>query len=257
MKYLTDSEIIGWGKELNLMLNPLYSNKTGHPDIKLITGVAVREYPNVSNSRISNTNNSDTLINYKFVFSISENRVNDFYKILDKALSKGLGTKFLIDKDHDRWGEINTDVSMDIKIDSSIFNLSSVSHEIWNRNFVRFTYDFKAHFTSVMSYISFLKDTIDYISMVWSYNENGEEINLLKYNIGDVVSTSNDRSKDYIVIDYDLISSKNGKYINYKISEILSERNSPIIRYGSIKSLTSDEISFSRNNRIDDILGTN
>ncbi len=53
-----------------------------------------------------------------------------------------------------------------------------------------------------MAYISYIEEAIDCFNLLYGYDENGEEINLLKFPIGTIVTIENDTDKDYLVIDY-------------------------------------------------------
>ena len=248
MKFLTDSEILKWGSELGLNLNPVYSKLTGHPDIVLSDNL---KYDTLLPPQTIKKIESQ-IINYRFTFSVSENRVDDFFRILETLLSEKLGTKFIVD--HYNENRFNNSTIKDIEISDSIYTSSSEVHEIWNRKFVRFTYNFNCHFTSVMCYISYLTDAIDYVAMLWGYNEDGEEIKLLKHNIGDIVSPIDDKSKDLIILDYKFTKRNNEKIIDYVLSELIGDKKSSVIKYNNILTLSESKLAFSRNNRIDNIL---
>jgi hypothetical protein len=250
MKFLTDSEILKWSQELGLNLNPVYSKLTGHPDIVLSDNL---NYDTLV-APIKKTESQ--IINYRFTFSVSENRVDDFFRILETLLSEKLETKFIVDRPSLHYNEnrFNNSIIKDIEISDSIYTSSSEVHEIWKRRFVRFTYNFNCHFTSVMGYISYLTDAIDYVGMLWGYNEDGEEIKLLKHNIGDIVSTIDDKSKDLIILDYKFTKRNSEKVIDYILSELIGDKRSSVIKYNNIIILPESKLAFSRNNRIDNIL---
>jgi hypothetical protein len=105
-----------------------------------------------------------------------------------------------------------------------------------------------------MCYISYLTDAIDYVAMLWGYNEDGEEIKLLKHNIGDIVSPIDDKSKDLIILDYKFTKRNNEKIIDYVLSELIGDKKSSVIKYNNILTLSESKLAFSRNNRIDNIL---
>jgi hypothetical protein len=247
MKFLTDSEILKWSSELGIPLSPVYSKMTGYPDIVLSDNFKYATLLPPQKNIFENQ-----IINYRFTFSVSENRVDDFFRILEKLLSEKLGTKFILD--HYNENRFNNSSIKDIEISDSIYTSSSEVHEIWNRKFVRFTYNFNCHFTSVMGYISYLTEAIDYVVMLWGYNEDGEEIKLLKHNIGDIVSPIDDKSKDLIILDYKFTKRNSEKVIDYILSELIGDKNSSVIKYNNIIILPESKLAFSRNNRIDNIL---
>jgi hypothetical protein len=239
MRFLTDSEILKWGEELNLDLVPLYSNTTGHPDIILRSN----KY-----SIHKDLSKFEFIKKYKFTFSVSENRINDFYQILDKIKSNKIVTRFSFESFSNKLD------FKEIILDDSCCLITRQEHEIWNKKFIRLSYEFNCHFTSLIFFVTYLREAIDFISMIWSYDENGKEINLLKYNIGEIVSTVSDRSKDFIILDYKFRKNNNDVVIDYILSEMIGDQNSIVIKYNSPIILKEDNLCFSRNNRINNIL---
>ena len=76
----------------------------------------------------------------------------------------------------------------------------------------------------------------------------------MKYPNGSIVSPIDDRSKDYIILDYKFIRA--GSFIiNYVACEMFADKNSPIVKYGSVQTFSEKNLTWSRTGRIDDILG--
>jgi hypothetical protein len=86
----------------------------------------------------------------------------------------------------------------------------------------------------------------------YGYTEEGKEVSLKKFQIGTIVSKIDDKSKDYLIVDISPKKIGNVFYIDYHISEVLTIGD--IIRYGANQKVSENEICFSRNSRIDDIL---
>ena len=104
-----------------------------------------------------------------------------------------------------------------------------------------------------MAYISYLEDTINYVSEMWGYNEDGSEVCLLKYPIGTIVSLPEDKSKDYLVLDYSYNKLDGKYYIDFVVSEMMNSKGA-VIKYGEIYTFNESQLCYSRNSRIDDIL---
>jgi hypothetical protein len=104
-----------------------------------------------------------------------------------------------------------------------------------------------------MAYVFYLEDTIEFFSKIWGYNEDGTEESLIKYPIGTLVSDVNDKSKDYLILDYQYRKIDKNYYIDYELTEVIGGYSS-VIKYGDVKIMTENNICFSRNGRIDDIL---
>ena len=142
-----------------------------------------------------------------------------------------------------------------IGIDTDVLiSNKSEEHEVLKRNFTRYTYKFSGRLTSIMAYVSCLTDAINYFQMIWGYGEDGNEHCLLQYPIGSIVSKPKDKSKDYLILEYDFSKNTNDVFkIRYYACEMLNT-DSSVIQYGESLICEEDELCHSRNNRIDDIL---
>lgn len=260
MRYLRDSEVLKWGKELKMNLVPRYSPYGG-------IDISIGEYPIVANTETYHIDNNDLSknkmyksIKYDFTFSISENRVVDFERFLEK--NKDFNSKIVIDNE----SEIGSKY-IDIEYLDELNNFTTEKHQLYNRTYVRYKYEFNCNFTSIIAVVTLLKDAIDYIAMIWGYDEKGNEIKLSKYNIGDIVSIIKNKSKDYLIIDNKIrftnLSGKavgrhpaisNKKELVYILSEIITDEKSSVIRYGDVLELFEESLCFSRNDRINNIL---
>jgi hypothetical protein len=127
-------------------------------------------------------------------------------------------------------------------------------HKVFDKEYMRLEYDFSGKLSSIMAYVCLLETSIEYFSMIWGYDEDGNEYNLLKYPIGNVVSPADDKSKDYLILDYKFIRAGAQFVVGYVACEMFADKNSPIVKYGPVQSFSEDKLVWSRNNRIDDIL---
>lgn len=241
MKYLTDSEILKWNDRLeksSFRLIPRYNTRNGHPDISI--NFVNNHFPGAS--EIKET--LDTVIDYEFSFSVIMNRKDEFCILLKKMFNYNFGTQLLFD---------NQTKSIDVFKEEDI-SKTETQHSVFNREFVKYTYKFKGKLTSIIAYISFLEDAINFFQLLWGYNEEGEEICLTKYKIGDIVSFKNNKSKDYLIIDY--LFTKLGKdyFVDYYVSEMMIDSNTCIIKYGDSLKASESQITWSRDSRINDIL---
>jgi hypothetical protein len=246
MKYLTDTEILKWNDRLSSIPNK-------HGDI-------IKVYPkgnmNSSNPYIlykSSTRLGEFIdlpeptIDFTFIFSVSSNRLEEFLDILKSSFKDEFGTKSVfVDKNYDR-------VS-DIIINESIIKSKNESkHKIGDKEYTRYIYNFSGKIGSIMGYIGYIEDAINFFSLIWGYKEDGSEVNLLKYPIGSIVSKKENQSSDFLVLDYKYYKIVNDYKISYIVTEI-KENNGMTIKYGQIITISEDKITWSRNNRIDNIL---
>jgi hypothetical protein len=244
--YLSDTEILNWNKRLDGSLYSVYpmSNiRNSHPHI------SVRQKSTSFNSPMGVDNFVSTLdpfINYNFSFSVAKNRSEFFFNLFDKVSGEVENKVIYVDQSNN---EKITDV---IFTDDVISEKEVIEHDIFDKTYLRYDYKFKGKLSSIMAYIMFLEDTINYFSEIFGYNEDGTEVNLLKFPIGTIVSKSKDKSKDYLVLEYKY-KKQDGKYkIDYLISEMTN--NGPIIKYGDVEVGYEGDLCYSRNSRIDDIL---
>jgi hypothetical protein len=241
MKYLTDSEILKWNDRLeksNFRLMPRYNTRNGHPDISI--NFVTNHFPGAS--EIKET--LDPVIDYEFSFSVIKNRKDEFCILVKKMFNYKFETQLSFD---------DKSKSIDVFKEEDILK-TEIQHSVLNREFIKYTYKFKGKLSSIIAYISYLEDAINFFQLLWGYNEEGEEICLTKYKIGDIVSFKDDKSKDYLIIDY--LYTKLGKdySVDYYVSEMIIDNNTCIIKYGDSLKASESQITWSRDSRINDIL---
>lgn len=249
MKYLYDYEIMEWNERLekcNFTIQTKTDLVTGEPNIIVHDKIDPLYYNSMPNNISGNIGIQDPVIKFSMIFSIASNRVDYFFDIFNKISSEEVGTKFVYYKN---------DIEYSYKIEFQRNNITEKKiseHSINDKKYTNFKYEFDGHLSSIILYVHFLEDTINFFNKIWGYTEKGEEICLLKYPIGSIVSPLKDKSKDYLIIEYKYLKSYNNYDIYYIASEILTKGH--IIKYGESLSFKEDELGFSRNNRIDNIL---
>jgi hypothetical protein len=241
MRYLTDTEILNWNKRLEkspYMVRPRSHNRSGNVDI-----VFVHKVINGS-SGFDLVDTTDPHISMNYLFSVASNRTKEFWDIFDRRKKVELGTK----------------TSYNDKTDSIIFdgkivkNKSETNHNIKEKEFTRFSYEFSGRLSSIISYITIIEDAVIFFQKMFGYNEDGSEVCLIKYPIGSVCSKKKNKSEDYVVLDYEYSIVFNEYRISYIISYMDYSANSSVIKYGDVEVANEDDLCFSRNNRIDNIL---
>ena len=186
----------------------------------------------------------DPKIDFKFIFSVSKSRTDEFFNIFDILSKRKLDNKVRLDN-----GTFG-----DVKIDGLKMTVKETEHKVKDMEYIRYQYEFTGHASSIIAYVFLLETSIDFFSKIWGYDEDGGEHQLLKYPIGSMVCISPDKSVDYLVIDLQY-STKGRNNISYIITEMKSINS--IITYGETKVVRESDLSWSRNGRIDDILGDN
>ena len=247
MRYLSDTEILNWNRRLersDYSVYPLSNTRSGNPDI------VFRQKINNGYSPMGEqfVETLDPFIRYDFTFSIASNRKETFFDLFEKLSKESFGTK-----------SAYHDTSNDRKIydisftDNAIESKEENTHMVYEKEYIRYTYHFAGKLSSIMAYISYLEDAINFFSEIWGYNEDGTEVCLLKYPIGTIVCKNFDKSTDYLILDYKY-RKLDGKYnIDFVASEMMNSKGS-VITYGEIYTFTEADLCYSRNSRIDDIL---
>jgi hypothetical protein len=251
MVYLSDSDIMNWNDRIpqdsNLYIGARYSTTASQPTI-VFTLRDSHIYPSVD--QYGKANNAkevgDPDMKYRFAFSIASNRDEEFFSIFEKLSKENFENHVLTG---------NGTVAR-LKLERKIAkDPVKTLHKVFDKEYLRMEYFFEGKLSSIMAYVCLLETSIEYFSMIWGYDEDGNEYNLLKFPIGNVVSPADDKSKDYLVLDYRFIRVGAQFVIDYVACEMFADKNSAIVKYGPVQTFTEKNLVWSRNNRIDDILG--
>lgn len=243
-KHISDSEIMNWNdrlQETSYYVMPRYHTHNSYPMI-------------VFKQRIKNSFSMETEVvtldphmKFTFSFSVAKNRVDNFFHIFNKWFTNKIETKtlFVDNSNREKIGDIEVS-------DSIIKSKKQIDHKVKEKEYTKLTYEFEGHLSSIMAYVMFLEDTIEIFSKIWGYDEDGGEHTLTRFSIGDIVTKVGDQSEDYLILDF--IPQKNGKdfSLNYEICKMVTKGQ--IIQYSQSEIVRESDITWSRNNRIDDIL---
>lgn len=248
-KYLSDSEIMNWNDRLSstpYFVIPRYHTHNSFPMIVFKQRIKTR-LGSFGMDPEAEVVTMDPHMKFNFSFSVAKNRVDNFFHIFDKWFTNKIETKTLfVDKS-------NREKIGDIEVSESIIkSKAQTEHKVKEKEYTKFTYDFEGHLSSIMAYVMFLEDTIEIFSKIWGYDEDGSEHTLTKFAIGDIVTKTGDQSEDYLILDFSPTKSDNKFNINYEICKMI--KRGQIIQYGQVEFVNISDITWSRNNRIDDIL---
>ena len=243
-KYLSDSEILKWNdrlKNTDYMVGAPYDVRSSAPNISF------RQI--IKNRGIGDTfvMTLDPTLEFQFGFSVAKNRVDLFWDIFNNWYGDKIENEVVYTDTQNNQKFYRIIVSDDI-----ISTKKEISHNIFDKEYIKYTYNFNGKLSSIMAYVMFLEDAIDIFSKLYGYSEDGSEVKLTEFQIGSIVSKKDDKSKDYLVIDISPVKIGLQFYIDYYITEFLTIGD--IIQYGSSQKVNDKEICFSRNSRIDDIL---
>jgi hypothetical protein len=246
MKYISDSEILNWNRRLeksDYSVSPVSNNKSAEPYIGFRQ--KVNGFSPMGGDQFVLT--IDPFIRYDFTFSIASNRTETFFDLFKKLSLEPFGSKTI-------FSDMNNEKITDIRFSDEVIEGKQVNtHYILEKEYVRYTYHFAGKLSSIMAYIMYLEDAINFFSEIWGYSEDGSEVCLLKYPIGTIVSLPKDKSIDYLVLDYKYRKIDGKYYIDFIVSEMMNNKGS-VITYGEIYTFRESELCYSRNSRIDNIL---
>ena len=252
MRYLSDTEILNWNRRLersDYSVYPLSNTRSGNPDIVFRQKISNNYNYSPMGDQLVET--LDPFIRYDFTFSVASNRKETFLDLFEKLSKEAFGTKscYIDDRSNSSDRKLSDIKFTDDVIDSKEENI----HMVYEKEYVRFAYHFAGKLGSIMAYISYLEDAINFFSEIWGYNEDGTEVCLLKYPIGTIVSKPSDKSTDYLVLDYKYRKLDGKYYVDFIASEMMNTKGS-VITYGEIYTFRESDLCYSRNSRIDDIL---
>jgi hypothetical protein len=249
-KHISDSEIMNWNNRLDgtpYFVLPRYHTHNSYPMIVFKQRLNSPAFQQLSTNGYEEVITMDPYMKFNFSFSVAKNRVDNFFNIFNKWFSNKIETKTLFEDKSNREKISDIEVS-----DSIIKSKKQVDHKVKEKEYTKFTYEFDGHLSSIMAYVMFLEDTIEIFSKIWGYDEDGGEHILTKFSIGDIVTKVGDQSEDYLILDF--FPQKSGREfsIQYEICKMIQKGQ--IIQYGNSEIVREDKITWSRNNRIDDIL---
>jgi hypothetical protein len=245
MAYISDSEIMDWNNRIPknslLWISARYSNSSSQPSIAFAKKQTLYD---VSSHPSATVDIDDPSIKYSFSFSIASNREEEFDSIFEKLAKEPFENHVVTSNGTER-----------IVLDRTIVkSLEKSSHRVFEKEYLRKDYAFDGKLSSIMMYICLLETSIEYFSMIWGYDESGQEHCLLKYPIGNIVSPADDKSKDFLILDYKLSRYGSVFAIEYIASEMFAQKSSSIVKYGPMRVFSEKSLTWSRNSRIDDIL---
>lgn len=242
-KFITDTQILNWGERLQqtgYTVTPKYHHRmTSYPML-----VFKQEIGGLFSGNYAIT--TDPTLDFRFSFSVAKNRVDNFFHIFDRWYSNQVATKVFY-----QHGD-NSEKISDISFKSLTINKSEMDHLVAEKEYVKFTYDLNGRLSAIMMYVTFLEDTIEIFSKLWGYDESGNEHQLTKFSIGEVVSKKDNQSDDYLILDFKAEKGYNDIRVDYEICKMYQVGQ--IIQYGPAELVSEKNITWNRNSRIDDIL---
>lgn len=239
--HLSDTDIMAWndrlGEKSGLYVMARYSNVSSQPTI-VVKKRSI--YPGMEPKEAG-----DPEIEFRFAYSIAANREEMFFEIFEKLAREPFENHVLNANGTSHY----------IKFERRLGEGSTRSiHKLYEKEYLRIEHTFTGKLSSIMAYVCLLESAMEYFSMIWGYDESGKEYCLLKYPIGSTVSPADDKSKDFLVIDYRFYRHGPKFIIDYVAAEMMLDKKSPVVKYGPVTTFSEKSLAWSRNGRIDDLL---
>ena len=199
-------------------------------------------------------------IDYKLVFSISQNNItrfkNIFYNFLDDGCQQQIweGSKYYLQNLEKKDFEFLQELC------------KTENHQVQGVEFVKFTYNFvKTPLLPTIFFMQTIKDVVEIIGNFWGFDESGQEVCNIKYPVGSIVSITN-RSGDYFVESVEFVRKNTKKFMTIKPAYVFSQEmivyhllkmessNSQVLEFSDSLITSSDFIKPNRTYRLDQLL---
>lgn len=238
-KALSDIEILAWNDRLTktggfnmFMVNPVYTDKSIYPSIAIREIAKMYDSPNWGSDLYKKPTREDNnlIIDYDFSFSLPIEK-EELFESIYLNLSSDIILNLVGDMANFRT----------INVDNLNIKQNKVYHRVFTKNYIRYDYTFNGPLPELMAYVKHIDDAIAF-SMLDS-----------KFNINDVVSLKDNKSKDLLITDLSYEKDKNKYYLFYLTKEILYDNN--IILYGDVNKYNEKLLCNSRSDIIDNLIG--
>ena len=190
-------------------------------------------------------------ISYIFNFSVSKKCSKRFYELLQTLLKSGT-TFYYTTKDTGSYSKGQTETKNYVcRKNLSEFTIEKTDIKIHQVDYIQNTCKLSTNLFDIIHFVNSVESAVDIISKYFEYEEDGTEICKTKYRINEIVSTKEDKSGNYMILDF-VIQSDNT--ISYKLSKIQNSLTSEVIIFDGISILKEEDILPNREDRLNILL---
>jgi hypothetical protein len=191
-------------------------------------------------------------ISYIFNFSVSKKCSKRFYELLQTLLKSGT-TFYYTTKDYSSsYSKGQTDTkSIICQKNLSEFTIEKTDIKIHQVDYIQNTCKLSTNLFDIIHFVNSVESAVEIISNYFEYDEDGKEICKTKFQVNEIVSTKEDRSGNYMILDF---SIQQDNTISYKVSKILNNITSEVILFDGISILKEDDILPNREDRLNILL---
>ena len=190
-------------------------------------------------------------ISYIFNFSVSKKCSKRFYELLRTLLKSGT-TFYYTTKDTGSYSKGQTETKNYVcRKNLSEFTIEKTDIKIHQVDYIQNTCKLSTNLFDIIHFVNSVESAVEIISNYFEYDEDGKEICKTKFQVNEIVSTKEDRSGNYMILDF-VIQFDNT--ISYKVSKIENSITSEVIIFDGISVLKEEDIIPNREDRLNILL---
>ena len=190
-------------------------------------------------------------ISYLFNFSVSKKCSNRFYDLLQSLLKSGT-TFYYTTSDTGSYSKGQTETKNYVcRKNLSEFTIEKTNIKIHQVDYIQNTCKLSHNLFDIIHFVNSVESAVEIISKYFEYEQDGTEICKTKYSVNEIVSTKEDKSGNYMILDF-VIQSDNT--ICYKLSKIQNSLTSEVILFDGISILKEEDIIPNREDRLNTLL---
>ena len=191
-------------------------------------------------------------ISYIFNFSVSKKCSKRFYELLQTLLKSGT-TFYYTTKDTGSYSKGQTETKNYVcRKNLSEFTIEKTDIKIHQVDYIQNTCKLSHNLFDIIHFVNSVESAVEIISKYFEYEVDGTEICKTKYKVNEIVSTKDDKSGNYMILDFAI--QPNNNTISYKLSKIQNSITSEVILFDGISILNEDDIIPNREDRLNILL---
>jgi hypothetical protein len=183
------------------------------------------------------------VIDYTFNFSVSKKCSKRFYDLLQTILKSGTIFTYKTTTFENKSFICNKNLSE--------FTIEKKDIKIHEVVYIQNTCKLSCNLFEIIHFVNSVESAVEIISNYFGYEEDGTEICKTKFKVNDIVSTKEDKSGNYMILDF---SIQVDNTISYEISKIQNNLTSEVIIFDGISIIKEDDILPNREDRLNILL---
>lgn len=182
-------------------------------------------------------------IDYIFNFSVSKKCSKRFYDLLQTILKSGVMFSYYKDSK-----ETNSKI---YRKNISEFTIEKSDIKIHEVEYIQNTCKLSCDLFEIIYFVSSVESAVEIISKYFEYEVDGNEICKTKFKVNDIVSIKEDKSGNYMILDFAIQPDNT---ISYILSKIQNNLTSEVIIFDGVSILREEDILPNREDRLNILL---